>query len=227
MSAFLTTLSIEYILVLHKESKGIIFAKTSPGVEIEVKILETLQRKIQFNEIELPDGENAITQAAIDDRYVVLRSGAMTYQILIITQKPNRFTRESLHGFGIKFENRWAKEIKSLFEEGEGNTKIYNKDTSSRQSVDKLVDEVFHLEYTLPHRIGIPQGLKKDEQKVFSIGESLARGKGYLLLDELITTASEKLSKDLQTISSIVASFTSRNYMTPIPLEEFLAKYGG
>ncbi len=225
MSTLLTSLSIEYILVMHKESKSLIYAKTSPGVEIELKIIESLQKKLQFNEIELPDGDNAISQAAIDDRYVVLRSGTISYQILIITQKPNRFTREQLHSFGIKFENRWAKELKTIYEDLQGNTKIFHQDTPNRTSVDKLVDEVFHLEYTLPYRIGIPRDIKKDELKIFEIGENLARGKGYLLLDELITTASEKLGKDPQTVSSIVVSFLNKNFMTPIPLEEFFAKY--
>ena len=149
MSQLLTSLSIEYILVMHKESKALIYAKIAPGIDIELKLIDTLQKKLQFNEIELPDGDNSISQAAIDDRYVVLRSGTATIQILIITQKPNRFTREQLHAFGIKFENRWAKEVKSIYDELEGNTKVFLQDNPNRTSLDKLVDEVFHLEYTL------------------------------------------------------------------------------
>ncbi len=225
MSYFLSALATEYILVIHRQSKAIVFVRTSPGIDIDLDLIETLQKKLQFNEIELPEAENAIEQSSVEDRYVVLRGGQYTYQVLVITSKPNRFTRETLHGFGIKLENRWAKELKTLYTDLEGNTKVFLEKRSNRLNLPQIVDEVFRLDYTLPHKLGIPRSLKRQEKKVWSSIEELARGKGFLLLDEAIQHATDSLGINVQTVSSIIAGFIGENYIVPIPLDVFMEKY--
>ena len=67
--------------------------------------------------------------------------------------------------------------------------------------------------------------LKGAHKKVWSLAEELARGSGYVLLGELLTTAQEKLTHDRAEIPDIIYDFVSRGFMNPIPMEQFIAQY--
>jgi hypothetical protein len=223
---FQVSISVSYLIIFHQESKNIVFIREAPTEEFDPRFLEDLRRAIQFEEIELPQAEGDISQGTVKQKYVVLRAGKSSTVVLIINQKPNRFTREALHSFGIRFESRWGREIKDLYTNLEGNIELFRQDTDTRQSVTKLVDEIFHLDFTLPHKLGLPMvQLKGAHKKVWALSEELARGSGYVLLGELLTTAQEKLTHDKAEIPDIIYDFVSRGFMSPIPMEQFIAQY--
>jgi len=223
---FQVSISVSYILVIHNNSKGVIYVRSAPTEEFDPKFLEEVRRAIQFEEIDLPEIEGDITQASVKNKYLVMRAGKLTTTILIISAKPNRFTREALHSFSIRMESRWGRELKKLYEQLEGDIDVFHKDTDTRESLNSLVNEVFHLDFTLPHKMGLPPNdLKRMSRKVWEVGEELARGKGYIILGELLTEAKDRLNRSKAVISDIIYDFVTRGSMTPIPLDEFLEKY--
>ena len=223
---FSVSISVSYLIVFSRESKGIIFIRAAPTEEFDPKFLEDLRRAIQFEEVDLPEKDGDITQATIKRKYAIMRAGKMAITVLIINSKPNRFTREALHSFGIRLESRWGRELKDIYGGLAGDIDVFCADTPTRQNVIKLVDEIFHLDFTLPHKLGLPLvQLKGTRKKVWAIAEGLARGKGYTLLGELLTAAREKLTRKKAEVADIIYEFVSRTFMTPIPLEEFLSKY--
>jgi len=215
------------VIVIHRESKNIILLKKAPGIEFNPELIESLQRAIIFEEVELPNAEGEITQSSIKGKYIIIRAGKLIYCSIIINQKPNRFSREALHAFGIRFESRWGREIKKLYEEFDGDTKIFYKSTDTRANADALIEEVFHLNLTLPHKLGLPLNKIKDKlvSSVWQIAENLVRGKGYVFLSELVETAKNELNKDVSYINDAVFELVSQGLLISIPLEEFLQKY--
>ena len=225
---FTVSISVDYLIILHKENMGIVFIRQAPGVDFDAKFIEELRRAIQFEEIGLPQTEGDITQGTVKGKYVILRSGKWTTTILVINSQPNRFTREALHSFAIRLESRWGRELRDIYGELAADIDVFKKDTETRQSVTKLTDEIFHLEFTLPHKLGLPsQELKGLQKKVWGVAEELARGQGYVLLGELMTTASEKFGRDKSEIPDVIYDFVLRGFMSPIPLDQFMEKYGG
>ncbi|MHA1733163.1 MAG: hypothetical protein ACTSU5_14545 [Promethearchaeota archaeon] len=222
---FATSISIEYVIVLHKESNGIIYYHVAPGVEFDPSFLESFKRAIEFDEIEMPGPEADITQATLKGKFVITRAGKLVYVAIVINKKPDRFTREAVHSFGIKFESRWGREIRTLYGELGGDVSIFKQDSPRRGSADKLVEEVFHLSLALPHKLGLPtfkmKGLTK---RVWGVAEDLARGKRYILLGDLLTTAREVLRKNVHDISDEIFTLRQQGAIIPIPLEE-LGKY--
>ena len=164
-SYFGVSISTEYVIAIHKESKGIIYIENAPGIDFDAKLIEKFRRAINFEEVELPTSDGDIKQSSIKGKYVVIRGGNMIYSVAIINQKPNRFTREALHSFGIRFESRWGREIKHFYDDYDGDTKIFHEASDTRASVDDLVEEVFHLTLSLPHKLGLP--LEKIKNKLF------------------------------------------------------------
>ena len=225
-SYFQVSISVAYVLVFHNESKGLIYVRAAPTEEFDPKFLEEIRRAIQFEEIELPQVEGDITQASVKNKYVVMRAGKLTTTILVITTKPNRFTREALHSFSIRLESRWGRELKNLYDELEGDIDIFHKNIETRMSVDNLVDEVFNLNFTLPHKLGLPPtDMKRQTKRVWEIAEQLARGKGYIILGDLLNEAKDRLSTGAPIIADIIYDLVTRGAMIPIPLDEFVQKY--
>ncbi len=62
-------------------------------------------------------------------------------------------------------ESRWGRELREIFEDLQGDIDVFRKDTETRQKCTKLTDEIFHLEFTLPHKLGLPNDELKGIQK--------------------------------------------------------------
>lgn len=224
-SYFGVSISIEYVIVLHRESKGIIFIKSTPGINFDADLIETFRRAINFEEIKLPNTDSEITQTNLNGKNIVIRAGKLIYTAVIINQEPNRFTRETLHSFGIRFESRWGKEIRQLYGELGGNVSIFHETSDTREAADDLVEEVFHLSLSLPHKLGIPtkklKGLAKD---IWNIAENLARGKDFIFLSDLIEAAKNNLRKDIVYINDSIFEIISLGLLVPVSMDEFREK---
>jgi len=222
----LVSIAVDFVCVMHKKSMSYIFIDEAPGVPFDIKFLEELKRVIQFEEIDLPQTVSGISQASVKGKYIIVRSGEFSYTILVSNQRPNRFMRESIHAFGVRFENRWKRELKTLYTDLQGDITIFLKDSSHKASVPRLITEVFHLDFSLPHKIGMPtERMKGIEKKIWTIGEELGRGRGYVLLAEWIRTAEEAVRKNVREVANTIYSFTQRGFITPIPLKQFLEDY--
>ncbi|MHA1294825.1 MAG: hypothetical protein ACTSQJ_19470, partial [Promethearchaeota archaeon] len=204
---FSVALSIEYLIITHMESKGIIYYSTAPGIDLDPKLIELFRRAIEFKELDLPMSEGEIEQATLEGKYLVTRAGKMIWVTLIINQKPTRFTREAIHSFSIKFENRYGREIKHLYTKFKGNIMVFRQESATRESVDGIINEVFHLDLTLPHKLGFPTGKKmsKQTQKIWNLAEDLAhKMRGKILLGELFTEAKKQFGYDNKVITDSI-----------------------
>lgn len=224
---FAVAISIEYVIITHMESKLILYYTVAPGVDIDLELIELFRRAIQFKEVELPTNEGNIAQATLKGKYLITRAGDFTWVTLIINQKPTRFTREAIHSFGIKFENRFGREIKHFYTKFKGEVKIFKEDNFGRQSVDGIINEVLHLSFALPHRIQFPTGKKmsKSTKKIWEIAEDLARGKRFILLGELFSRAKKETGEDTVSITDSIYNLVEVKYLTPIDMEDFLQNY--
>ena len=86
---FTVSISIDYLVIIHKESMGIIFIRHAPGVDFDAKFIEELRCAIQFEEVELPQTEGNITQGTVKGKYIIVRAGKFTQIILVINSQPN------------------------------------------------------------------------------------------------------------------------------------------
>lgn len=211
-------LSIEYLLITHMESSGIVYYITAPGVDLDPKLIELFRRAIQFKELDLPSAEGEIEQATLEGKYLVTRAGKMIWVTIIINQKPSRFTREALHSFSIKFENRYGREVRHLYTKFKGDISVFKRDSTTRESVDGIIDEVFHLNLTLPHKLGFPTGrkLSKTQQKVFELAEDIAhKSRGNVFLGELLVEAKKKFGLDNKDITDSIWQLVEWGYFMP------------
>ncbi|MFO8019720.1 MAG: hypothetical protein R6U96_13925 [Promethearchaeia archaeon] len=225
---FSVALSIEYILITHQESEGIIYYQTAPGVELDPKLIELFRRAIQFEELDMPAAEGEIEQATLEGKYLVTRAGKMVWVTLIINEKPTRFTREALHSFSIKFENRYAKEIKYLYSKFKGNIQIFRQESATRESVDGLINEVFKLNLSLPHKLGFPTGKKmtRGTKKIWNLAEDMAHDtKGAIFLGELFSKAKKNLKYDNKSITDSIINLVDASYLKPMSLERYKQRY--
>ncbi|MHA1148938.1 MAG: hypothetical protein ACTSR8_11930 [Promethearchaeota archaeon] len=200
----------------------------APGVEFDPKLLELFRRAIQFKELDLPGVEGEIEQATLEGKYLVTRAGQLIWVTLIINQKPTRFTREALHSFSIKFENRYGREVRHLYTKFHGDISVFREASMTRESVDGILDEVFHMNLTLPHKLGFPTGkkLSSKTKKIWNLAEDLAhKTKGYILLGSLFTEAKKNFGFDNKDITDSIFNLVQAQYLLPISLEDFKTKF--
>ncbi len=224
-SSFTTAVSLEYLICIHKESKGIIYYLTAPGVEVDPAFMENFKRSLEFEEIELPGAEGDITQATIKGKFAVIRSGKFEYVTVILNKNPDRFTREALHAFGIKFSSRWARELKTLYTDLNGDVSVFKQRTTMGGNVDDLAEDSFHLSLAMPHKLGMPtEKFKGLTKTVWNTAEELARGKQYILLGELLSVCKERTDKGEASIGAEIFSLIQKSALIAIK-EKDLAKY--
>ncbi|MGQ4873545.1 MAG: hypothetical protein ACP6IY_05660 [Promethearchaeia archaeon] len=210
------------------ESQGLIYYYTAPGIDFDPRLIELFRRAIQFKELDLPMAEGDIEQATLEGKYLVTRAGKYIWVTIIINQKPTRFTREALHSFSIKFESRYGRECKHFYTKFNGNVNIFKENSPTRESVDSIIEEVFHMNLTLPHKLGFPTGkkLSAKTKRIWNLAEDLAhKTKGYVLLGALFTEAKKELGYDNKDITDSIFNLVQAKYLLPISLEEFKRKF--
>ncbi len=177
---------VEHVFIVHKERLEVIYTLTAPGFTLDPAFLEAFRQGILCEEIALPVSEGEITQHSIAGKFVVIRAGRFEYVAIILNKNPDRFTREALHAFGIRFSSRWARELKTLYTDLNGDVSAFKQRSTMVGTVDDLAEDSFHLSLVPPHPQGMPparfQGL---ENAVQNIVVDPARHEDYLLLREL------------------------------------------
>ncbi|NHJ40104.1 MAG: hypothetical protein FK731_08735, partial [Asgard group archaeon] len=179
-------LSIEYIVITHRESREIIYYKTAG--DFDLNILDMFRSSVHYEILDLPLEVGEIEQATLEGRYLITRTGKLVWITLILKYKPIRFTREVLKFFCKLFENQYEREIEELYTKFEGDISIFRKDPYSKQSLDKELEDIFHLYLTFPFKIGSLRGKKlpPKAKKIFQFAKDLAHNeKGQISLERL------------------------------------------
>jgi len=215
--SFTTAVALEYVICIHKESNGIIYYVTAPRVEVDPSFLESFKKSMESSEIELPGAVGDITQTSVKGKYAVIRSGRFEYVMVLLNKTPDHSTREALHTFGIKFSSLWARELKTLYTELNGDVNIFKQRNTMGGNVDDLVEECFHLSMAMPHKLGTPaEKIKGFTKTVWNLAEELARGKQYILLGELLAICKERTDKGEPAISAEIFGLTQKAMLIPV-----------
>ncbi|MFX1314718.1 MAG: hypothetical protein ACFE9T_02560 [Promethearchaeota archaeon] len=218
MSEYFTiALSIEYIIITHKESKGIIYYTTA-GVFVP-ELIDLFRDSIQFGILDFPVEEGRIEQATLKGKYLITRAGKMIWVTLILNEKPIPFARELLGFFCTIIEGQYGKEIKDLYNHFKGDISIFQKNSRNKENITQIVEEVFHLSLTYPHQIGISKGKKVslNTKKVFELAKSLAhKTKGVVSLSELFTEATKVLEFEKNEIANAIFYLVQKDFLLPI-----------
>jgi hypothetical protein len=183
---------------------------------------------IQYEILDLPSEEGEIEQATLEGKYLMTRAGKFVWITLILKYKPIRFTREVLKFFCKLFENQYEREIQELYTKFEGDISVLRKDPYSKQSLDKELEDIFHLNLTLPYKLGTTRGKKLTPQakKIFQFAKVLAhKEKGNFLLDKLFSTVTQSFELTNEEIADLIFSLVETEALIPIVEEESKKKF--
>ena len=210
------------------DSKGIIYYIAPPGVDLDPKLIELFRNSVQYKNIDLPEIEGEMENATLEGKYLITRAGKMTWVTLIINQKPTLFMREGLNWFSIIFEKQYEGEIKDLYTKFQGDISIFRPNSTQKKSIYDIIDEVFHLSLTFPHKLGSSKKKKMTRQtkKIWHIAKQIShKNKGQILLEKLLKEAKNTLDYDEKEISNIIFHLVMGNYLIPIPLLKAKVQY--
>ena len=160
-----------------------------------------------------------IEQATLEGRYLITRSGRMIWITLILNKLPTLFTREVLKFFCELFENQYNREIYGLYTNFQGDISIFRRGSKSKQSVEILIQEVFHLYLTLPFKLDSPKGKKcsSKSKKVIQFAKVFARKtKGKIFLEGLFNEVSENFKMSNEEIAGIIFELVQKEVLLPI-----------
>ena len=219
-------ISIEYIVITHRESREIIYYKTAG--DFDPNVLDMFRSSIQYEILDLPLEEGAIEQATLEGKYLITRAGKFVWITLILKFKPIRFTREVLKFFCKLFENQYEREIQELYTKFEGDISVFRKDPYSRQSLNKELEDIFHLNLTMPFKLGSARGKKLSvkTKKIFQIAKVLAhKEKGQILLDKLFKEVTQSFELSNEVIADLIFTLVETEALLPIVEEESKKKF--
>lgn len=214
-------MSIEYVVITHKESCEVIYYKTAGAFDPD--FLDIFRSSIQYKILDLPLEEGAIEQATLEGKYLITRAGKLVWITLILKYKPIRFTRDVLRFFSKLFENQYEKEILELYTKFKGDISIFRKDPYSKQSLNKEIEDIFHLNLTLPFKIGTTRGKKipPKAKKIFQFAKALAhKTKSEILLEKLFAEVSKSFKLNNEEIADLIYSLVENEVILPIIREE-------
>jgi len=171
----------------------------------------------------LPLIEGSIEQATLEGKYLITCAGTMIWTTLITNYKPIIIAREALTSFSFRFEKLYNQELKDLYMEFKGDISIFQRKSLYKVSVDMIVDDEFHLQLTLPYKLGSTKGkeISSKTKKIFQLAKDIAhKNKGRILLGTLFTEASHILKSDNVEIAVLIYNLVENEIFIPIPLED-------
>ncbi|MFX0002173.1 MAG: hypothetical protein ACFE9C_10580 [Candidatus Hodarchaeota archaeon] len=152
------------------------------------------------------------------------RAGKFVWIILILKYKPIRYTRELLKFFCKLFENQYDREIQESYTKFEGDISVFRKDPYSKQSLDKELEDIFHLYLTTPFKFGSIRGKKllPKIKKIYQLAKPIVhKRKGKILLDTLYKESSKSFELNNEEIADLIYKLVESEAVQSIPKEEF------
>jgi hypothetical protein len=209
-------LSIEYLVITHRESREIIYYKTVGDLNPEV--LDIFRNSIQYEILNLPSEIGGIEQATLEGKYLLSQAGKLVWVTLILKYKPIRFTRDVLKFFCKLFENQYEREIIELYTKFEGDISVFQRDPYSRQSLNKEIEDIFHLYLTHPFQIGSLRSSKVDDRakKVYKIAKDLVhKPKEPFFLNNLFFEVSKSFQLGNIEIAELIYNLVETGVLIP------------
>ncbi|UYP44453.1 hypothetical protein NEF87_000738 [Candidatus Lokiarchaeum ossiferum] len=135
--------SYEYLLVFHNENFHVIFLQSAPNLEFDANLVEEIRQTIARKQIIIPQKEGQIGHAQISNKYLIMRAGKYSLEVLVIGVSPTRPVMDALKNFGVRFEARWGHELETLYSDFKGDISIFLHDSDTRPNVQVLFQDIF------------------------------------------------------------------------------------
>ena len=219
-------LSIEYVVIIHKESKEIIYYKTAG--DFDPDFLDIFRSSIQYELLSLPLEENTIEQATLEGKYLITHTGKMIWTTLITKNKPVITARESLVSFSSRFEKLYNEELRELYSEFNGDISIFQRKSLYKVSVDMIADDEFKLRLTLPYKLVSKKGkdITPKIKDILQLAKDIAnKNKGRIFLNKLLIKAGQTLEVDNLETTLLIYDLVENEILIPIPLEDIKKKF--
>jgi hypothetical protein len=177
---------------------------------------------IQYKILALPIEAGEIEQATLEGKFLITRAGKMIWISLINNKIPTLFTREVLKFFCEIFESSYDYEIRELYTHFKGDISIFREDSKSRQNVEMIIEDVFHLYLTLPFKIGSKRAkkLSQKSKKVYQFAKVLIhKNKGIIYLEKLFSEASKEFDMTNEELAEIIFNLVQKELLFHTTLE--------
>ncbi|UCC21217.1 MAG: hypothetical protein JSV62_08055 [Promethearchaeota archaeon] len=178
---------------------------------------------VQYEILDLPLEEGGIEQGTIEGKYLISRAGKLVWITLILKHKPIIYAREVIKFLSKLFENQYEREIYDLYTHYHGDISIFKKDPYSRQSLDKIIEDLFHLYLTLPFKIGSIRGKKisAKSKKIINFAKILAhKTKGHFLLEKLFNEVYKAFKFENDQIADLIYGLVEKEVFLPLSQEK-------
>ena len=209
-------MSIEYIIVTHRESKEIVYYKTAGNFDPD--FLDMFRSSIQYKILDLPSEQGEIEQATLEGKFLITRAGKMIWITLINTKIPTLFTREVLKFFCEIFEDSYEREIRELYTQYKGDISIFLVESKSRQNIEGIIEDIFHLYLTLPFKIGSSKvkKLSLKSKKIYQLVKVLIhKNKGKIYLEKLFHEIRKKIDLDNEDLAELIFDLVQKKVLLP------------
>lgn len=175
---------------------------------------------IQYEILDLPSERGEIEQATLEGKFLITRAGKMIWITLINNKIPTLFTREILKFFCDIFEDSYGYEIRELYTQFKGDISIFRQESKSRQNVEEIIEDVFHLNLTLPFKIGSTRAkkLSQKSKKIFQFAKVLIhKNKGIIYLEKLFKEASSEFDLTNEDLVEIIFDLVQKEAFYKLP----------
>jgi len=178
--------------------------------------------------LDLPYEQGEIEQATLEGKFLITRAGKMIWITLINNDIPTLFTREVLKFFCKIFEDSFSREVRELYTHFEGDVSIFKKESKSKQSIEDIIEDVFHLYLTLPFKIGSSKGkeLSTKSKKIFQLAKVLIhKTKGHIYLEKLLKELGNAFTFNNEDLTEIIFDLVQNKVLLPVTLEKVKKKF--
>ena len=219
------SLSFEAIVVLHHESREIIFYRKNETNSTNITLLEKIQSDIQNSKIALPDTVYGVelshfqstSQTRSTSHFLILWKGKYSLVLLILEQSPSQMNIDLLQNFGVRLESRFASELETLYSSFQGNIDVFLQDLPTRQNLAKMAEEIFQIHLTQAYRLSLPEDplptFSPLQQKVVDFVDDISQKKGQVYLKAIFSHfVGENPLQRLQ-IQDIITEFLTKKYL--------------
>ncbi len=216
---FSLAMALEYLIITHRDSKGIIYIKPSYGVELDPQFIELFRTAINDGVINFPEIEGELEHATFEGKYILTLVGKKIWITIFLNQKPTRHTREALNLFSKEFENHFGGKVRNLYSRFQGDISIFQEESITKKTVEEIIDDTFHLSLKLPYKLGPKKGKKiiEESKKMFNLAKHLSRRtKKIISLEDLLHDAEEKFDYNTNEIIYLISDLIENELLIPI-----------
>ncbi|MHA1986311.1 MAG: hypothetical protein ACW98D_06720 [Promethearchaeota archaeon] len=219
-------LSIEYIIVIHRESQEIIYYKAVGNFDPD--FLDIYRSSIHYKILDLPFEPGEIEQATLEGKFLITRACNMIWISIINKNIPTLFSREILKFFGEILEDSYNYEIRDLYSQFEGDISIFKKKSKSKQSIEDIIEDIFHLYLTLPFSIGSIKGkkLKPKSKRIYQLAKALTHKSKYsFYLEKLFYEVGKTHVFNNEDLAELIFDLVQERIFVPNTSEKAKKKY--